>query len=136
MPDLETVRSLRLSDRLLRAARHRSRTEHVDGSSALRDIIALGSGEYASILYREGKATLREAADLAGRTRWEMLDRLGERGIKGNLAAEQERESIRIAIALTAKDTARKPMEGPWVARDRGSGGYRRTPRRKRGPRK
>jgi hypothetical protein len=132
MPELESVKSLRLSDRLLRAARHRSRIEHVDESTALRHIIALGAEEYAATLYRDGKVTLREAAELAGLTLWEMMDRLEEKGIRGNLSAEQERESIRTALDIAARDAGRKSAESPWVAMDRGGDAYRRSARRKK----
>ena len=132
MPDLDEVKSLRLSELLLRAARYRARIEHIDESTALRHIIALGSEEYACRLYQEGTITLREASAMAGHTLWEMMNRMSTKGIKGNLTSEDTREGIKTAIELARKESAKDKESEPWIARDRGERGYRRSRARKR----
>ena len=62
---MDTVKSLRLPESLLRSVRYLARRERLDESTAIRQLIALGTAEYAVRLYREGKITLNEAAELA-----------------------------------------------------------------------
>jgi len=91
---MSAVRSLRISEKLLRAVRDVARREHLDESTATRQLIALGATEYAVRLYREGKITLRDAAELADTTVRGMIDILLDHGVKGNVTATQERKAI------------------------------------------
>lgn len=91
---MDTVKSLRVPGDLLKAIRYRARRERLDESTAMRQLIALGAREYAVQLYREGKVTLNEAAELAGLPPREMLEVLWEHGVKGNVTLEQERAAI------------------------------------------
>jgi len=45
-------------------------------------------------LYRDRKATLREASELADVSLREMLDLLMEHGIKGNVTLKQQQKSL------------------------------------------
>ena len=90
---MSAVRSLRISEKLLRAVRDVARREHLDESTATRQLIALGATEYAVRLYREGKITLRDAAELADTTVRGMIDILLDHGVKGNVTATQERKA-------------------------------------------
>ena len=49
---------------------------------------------YAMNLYRDRKATLREASELADVSLREMLDLLMEHGIKGNVTLKQQQRSL------------------------------------------
>ena len=91
---MDTVKSVRLPDDLLRAVQERARRERVDESTALRQLLGLGAEEYAVRLYREGGITLGQAARLAGRTVRDMLEVLGERGVRGNVTLEQQRRAL------------------------------------------
>ncbi len=62
---MDTVKSLRLPDDLLKSVRYLAKRERLDESTAIRQLLALGTAEYAVRLYREGKITLNEAAELA-----------------------------------------------------------------------
>ena len=52
---MDTVKSLRIPDALLQSVRYLARRERLDESTAIRQLIALGTAEYAVRLYREGK---------------------------------------------------------------------------------
>ena len=96
---MSAVRSLRIPDGLVKTVRDVARREHLDESTATRQLIALGATEYAVRLYREGKVTLREAADLADTTVRGMVDTLLDHGVKGNVTASQEREAIEYVLS-------------------------------------
>ncbi len=89
-----TVKSLRIPPELLKAIRYRARRERLDESTAIRQLIALGATEYAIHLYRDGKATLNEAADVAGLTPREMIEVLWDHGVKGNVTVDQQRKAL------------------------------------------
>ncbi len=91
MPSVKTVR---LSRSLVKAILHRVRTEKVDESTAIRQLLALGIEDYAVKLYLEGKVTLGEASTLANVTLREMIDILLAHGIKGNIRLDQQRKAI------------------------------------------
>lgn len=96
---MSAVRSLRIPERLLKAVRDVARREHLDESTATRQLIALGATEYAVRLYREGKVTLRDAAELADTTVRGMIDVLLDHGVKGNVTATQERKAIEFVLS-------------------------------------
>ncbi len=91
---MNTVKSLRIPENLLRAIRQRARREHLDEASAIRQLLAMGATEYAVHLYSEGKVSLNEAADLASVTPREMLEILWNHGVKGNITLDQQRKAI------------------------------------------
>ncbi len=96
---MSAVRSLRIPERLLKAVRDVARREHLDESTATRQLIAFGAMEYAVRLYREGKITLRDAAELADTTVRGMIDILLDHGVKGNVTATQERKAIEFILS-------------------------------------
>lgn len=91
---METVKSIRIPPDLLKAIRHRARREGLDESTAIRQLIALGATEYAVRLYRDGKVTLNEAAEVAGASPREMLEALWDHGVKGNVTVDQQRKAL------------------------------------------
>lgn len=96
---MSLVRSLRIPENLLKAIRYVARRERIDGSTATRQLIAFGATEYAVRLYREGKITLRDAAELADTTVRGMIDILLDHGVKGNVTATQERKAIEFILS-------------------------------------
>jgi predicted HTH domain antitoxin len=66
-----------------------------DLSTAVRDLITRGRLLLALDRYREGKASLSKAAELAGVSVSEMMDLLSEHGIPSDLHVEDYRESLR-----------------------------------------
>jgi len=96
---MDAVKSLRLPENLLRSARYLARRERLDESTAIRQLIALGTAEYAVRLYREGKITLNEASELASVTPREMIEILLDHGLKGNVTVRQARKALEYVLA-------------------------------------
>ncbi|MGQ0797486.1 MAG: UPF0175 family protein [Methanobacteriota archaeon] len=91
---MDTVKSLRLPEALLKSVRYLARRERLDESTAIRQLIALGTTEYGVRLYRDGKITLNEAAELADATPREMIEILLDHGVKGNVTVSQARKAL------------------------------------------
>jgi len=106
---VDTVKSLRLPDDLVRSVRYLARRERLDESTAIRQLLALGTAEYAVRLYRQGKITLNEAAEIASVTPREMIDILLDHGVKGNVTVSQARTALE--YALEAKGSANKTID-------------------------
>lgn len=90
----DTVKRLRIPPELQKAIRYRARREHLDESTATRQLIRLGAEEYAVRLYRDGTLTLNQAAEVASATPREMLDILWEHGVRGNVTLRQHRKAL------------------------------------------
>ncbi len=95
---METVKSVRIPPGLLKAIRYRARRERLDESTAIRQLIALGATEYAVHLYRDGKVTLNEAADVAGVSPREMIEALWDHGVRGNVTVDQQRKALQYVL--------------------------------------
>jgi len=95
---MSTIKTIRLPEDLAKAVLQRARLESVDESTAIRQLLTIGVKEYAVKLYREGKMSLTEAADLANVTVREMIDLLLEHGVKGNIRADQQKKAIDFII--------------------------------------
>jgi len=91
---LAIVKTIRLPEDLAKAILHRARLEKVDESTAIRQLLAMGVRDYAVELYREGRITLNEAANLTNLTVRETIDLLLDHGVKGNIRADQQRRAI------------------------------------------
>lgn len=65
-----------------------------DLSTAVRDLVARGRVLLALERYREGKASLSKAAEVAGFSVSEMMDVLAEHGVASELRVEDYRESL------------------------------------------
>jgi len=88
------TKTLRLSDSLLKSIHHRVEIEEVDEATATRQLLRLGTQKYTVDLYKDGKLTLVEAAELLDVSIRRMLDILLEYGVKGNVTIDQQRKSI------------------------------------------
>jgi len=91
---VSSVKTVRLPKNLTKAIVHRVRTEKIDESTAIRQLLALGVEDYAVKLYREGRVTLTEAADLANVSLREMVDILLAHGVKGNIRLDQQKKAL------------------------------------------
>jgi len=95
---VSSVKTVRLSKNLARAILHRVRTEKIDESTAIRQLLGLGIEEYAVKLYREGRVTLGEASILADVSLREMIEILLAHGVKGNIRLDQQRKALDFII--------------------------------------
>jgi predicted HTH domain antitoxin len=93
-------KTVRLPEELFRVIEHRARHEKTDESTAIRQLLALGAEEYAVELFRQGKITLNEAAELAGVTLRQMIDLLQRHGVKGNVRLDQQRRALEFTREL------------------------------------
>jgi predicted HTH domain antitoxin len=69
-------------------------TDREDLSKAVRDLVARGRVLLPLERYREGKASLSKAAEVAGLSVSGMMDVLAEHGITSELRVEDYRESL------------------------------------------
>jgi predicted HTH domain antitoxin len=93
-----SIKTVRIPNKLLKVIRHRARTEGIDESTAMRQLIAIGAKNYAVDMYRDGKLTLNAAAALADMAVREMIDLLLDRGVTGNVRMHQQPKAIEFAL--------------------------------------
>ncbi|NQE46642.1 hypothetical protein C5S31_11535 [ANME-1 cluster archaeon GoMg2] len=83
-------KKVHLTEDILKGVSYRAKQEDVDESTAIRQFIRLGVMWYVVELYKRGKITLGEAAELSGVSLRRMLDILAEHGVKGNVKMKQQ----------------------------------------------
>ena len=88
------TKTVRLTEDLLKGVSYRAKMEDVDESTAIRQFIRLGVMWYVVELYKRGKITLGEAAELSGVSLRRMLDILAEHGVKGNVKMNQQIKAL------------------------------------------
>lgn len=96
---------MRFPEELFKAVEYRARLEKVDESTAIRQLLALGAEGYAIELFRQGRVTLNEAAELAGVTLRQMVDLLQRHGVKGNVRLDQQRKALEFVSELSERET-------------------------------
>ena len=89
-----------LTEDILKGVSYRATLEDVDESTAIRQFIKLGVLWYVVELYKRGKITLGEAAELSGISLRRMLDILAEHGVKGNVKMNQQIKAMDYARNL------------------------------------
>lgn len=86
--------SIRLEADDYKFLRSLAEADKEDLSTAVRDLVARGRVLLALERYREGKASLTKAAEVAGVSISELMDLLAEHGIPSDLRVEDYRESL------------------------------------------
>jgi len=81
------VKSMRIPEDIDRAINYVSQLEKIEKAQSLRKLARLGFEYYVAKNYREGRITLRNAADLLNLNLSETIDMLSEMGVKGNIRA-------------------------------------------------
>jgi len=95
---MSSIKTVRISEKLLKVIKHRAKIEGVNESTAIRQLISIGAKNYAVDLYRNGKITLKEASELVDVTVREMIDILLDRGVKGNVRIDQQKKAIEYVL--------------------------------------
>jgi predicted HTH domain antitoxin len=95
---MSSIKTVRISEKLLKVVKHRAKIEGIDESTAIRQLISIGAKNYAVDLYRNGKITLKEASELVGVNVREMIDILLDRGVKGNVRIDQQKKAIEYVL--------------------------------------
>jgi hypothetical protein len=88
------TKKIHLSDDLIKGVSYTTKMEGMDESSALNQLLKFGVMWYATSLYKLGKITLAEAAELSNVSLRRMMDILEEQGIKGNVTLKQQIKAI------------------------------------------
>ncbi|MFH0904937.1 MAG: UPF0175 family protein [Methanobacteriota archaeon] len=88
------TKKINLTDDLIKGVSYTAKMEGVDESSALSQLLKFGVMWYATNLYKLGKITLAEAAELSNVSLRNMMDILEEQGIKGNVTMKQQIKAI------------------------------------------
>jgi len=96
--------SLRASEEILREAERLSIIAKVDKSIVLREALEKGLEkiklETAIKLFSEGRLSLNEAANTAGISAGEMMDKLREAGISSSITSEDVDELLEKALKI------------------------------------
>jgi predicted HTH domain antitoxin len=87
-------KTVRFPEELFKVVEHRAQLEKIDESTAIKQLLAIGAEGYAVELFKQGKITLNEAAELAGVTLRQMIDSLQRYGVKGNVRLDQQRKAL------------------------------------------
>lgn len=94
--------SVRLKKDFVKEAEQLAELESVDKSIILREALEKGIAELrletAIKLFSKGKVTTSEAAEIAGLSVGEMMDRLVERGLKAQITKEEIKGSLATAL--------------------------------------
>ena len=93
-------KKVHLTEDILKGVSYRAKLEDVDEPTAIRQFIRLGVMWYVVELYKRGKITLEEAAELSGVSLRRMLDILAEHGVKGNVKMNQQIKALDYARNL------------------------------------
>ena len=94
------IKSVRLTPDVIKGVSYQAKMEDVDENTAVRQLMKLGLMWYAANLYKMGKMTLSEAAELSNVSVRKMWDVLEEHGIKGNVSMKQQIKALEYAKGL------------------------------------
>jgi predicted HTH domain antitoxin len=91
--------SVRLPKEYVLVIGEKAREDNTDKTTALKRILALGTKQYklekAVNKYKEGKASIGKAAEIAGISLWEMMDELKDKNISNPLTEEDYKDGIK-----------------------------------------
>ncbi len=87
--------SIRIPDDMMSTLLFVGKEEKVEPSTAMRKLVRIGYETYVGNLYRHGKVTLRDAAELLNLNLIETIDLFLDAGITGNLDATDVLTSLR-----------------------------------------
>ncbi len=96
----DALKTVRLTSDMLKGVAYRAKMEDIDEYTAIRQLMKFGVMWYAVNLYKIGKITLSEAAELSDVSVRKMLDILEDHGIKGNVTMKQQIKALEYAKKL------------------------------------
>jgi predicted HTH domain antitoxin len=94
------VKSMRIPEDIDQAINYVSQLEKIEKTQSLRKLARFGFEYYVSKNYREGRISLRKAADLLKLSLSETIDLLAEMGVKGNIRASDVFASLNTIESL------------------------------------
>lgn len=93
--------SLGIPNNLLELANLKTKEEHVDRSTAFRQLLYMGAQDYVIKLYKTGRVSLSKAAELLDTTTFEIMRLAQEQGILTGCTEEQQDKSYKTASSLS-----------------------------------
>lgn len=94
---------MRIPARLIELAELRAREEYVDKTTALKQLLYWGAEDYVLELLHKGRISTGKAAELLGKTVYEIQEKLRERGITAGATLEQYEQARKNAKLLKRK---------------------------------
>ena len=88
------VKSMRIPEDIDQAINYVSQLEKIEKTQSLRKLARLGFEYYVAKNYRDGRISLRNAADLLNLNLSETIEQLAEAGVKGNIRASDVFASV------------------------------------------
>jgi len=92
------VKSMRIPEDIEESIEYVSKKEKIEKAQSLRKLARVGFESYIAELYKDGKICLREASGLLKLSLSETIDLFIEKGIKGNIHANDVLESLHSSI--------------------------------------
>lgn len=81
------TKTIRIPKEIMTAIEVVGKEEKIEEATAMRKLMRIGFEIYVANLYKQGKVTLKEAAQLLNVNQIEAIDIFLEAGVKGNLEA-------------------------------------------------
>jgi len=81
------TKSIRIPKEIMTSIEVVEREEKIEEATAMRKLMKMGFEVYVANLYKQGKVTLKEAAQLLGVNQINAIDLFLEAGVRGNLTA-------------------------------------------------
>ncbi len=91
---------LRIPRNIMELTLLRAREEHIDRSTALRQLLYMGAQDYVLDLYKKGRISLSRAAELLDVGTFDILRLAQEKGIQVGATDEQQEKSRDTAAEL------------------------------------
>jgi predicted HTH domain antitoxin len=98
---MKVTRSVRLSEETLKGVTWLRKHEGGDASDVIRRMIRRGLEREMVDLYRQGRVSLREMADVLSISVREALDLLWRQGVHGNVTMAQALEAMEVGRKLS-----------------------------------
>lgn len=92
---------IRIPKNVIELASLRTKEEHVDKSTALRQFLYMGARDYVIEMYQKGRISLSRAAELMDTSTLEILRLAKELKIQAGATEEQQKRSRKTAASLT-----------------------------------
>ncbi len=93
---------LRIPKNILELALFRTKEEHIDKSTALRQLLYIGAQDYVLDMYKKGRVSLSKAAELLDVSTFDILRLVQDKGIQLGATDKQQGKSRDTAAELTS----------------------------------
>jgi hypothetical protein len=88
------VKTFRMTKEIADAMNYVAKAEKIEKSQSLRKLASLGFEAYVAHLYKNGRVSLRESAQLLKKTMADTILLMMDHGVSGNITATEVFESL------------------------------------------